>query len=226
MPYRYSAGVALGDLDHDGDLDAFVVNSYNVSMGAFEPNRIYTNKIDKRMGFTVADITALPDRDSQGVALGDLDNDGNLDAFVVNNNEANRIYTNDRMGTGSFTAADIPTTLPGRSSQGVALGDLDGDGDLDAFVVNNNQPNRIYTNDGKGNFTVADIPTGDDRNSAGVALADLDRDGDLDAFVVNSGEASRIYTNDGKGNFTASDVSGDMGASTGVGLGDLGLDRD
>ena len=33
------------------------------------------------------------------------------------------------------------------TARGVALGDLDGDGNLDAFVVNDNQPNRIYTNE-------------------------------------------------------------------------------
>ena len=140
--------------------------------------------------------------------------------------EANRIYSNDRMGRGSFTVADI-AALPDRNSTGVALGDLDGDGDLDAFVVNYGQANRVYTNkidEGMG-FIVADI-VGDDRYSSGVALADLDGDGDLDAFVVNYGAPNRIYINDGKGNFTASDASGDMGASRGVGLGDLGLDRD
>ena len=74
-------------------------------------------------------------------------------------------------GDGGFTASDI-ITGDDRYSAGVALGDLDGDGDLDAFVVNYGQANRIYINDGAGNFTVEDA-SDDANNSRGVVLGDL-----------------------------------------------------
>ncbi|HUS55348.1 MAG TPA: FG-GAP-like repeat-containing protein [Thermohalobaculum sp.] len=68
-----------------------------------------------------------------------------LDVFVANADGVNQILSNDSSGT--FTAA----IAPGGSldSRGVALGDLDGDGDLDAFVANS-VTNQILTNDGYG----------------------------------------------------------------------------
>ena len=102
-------------------------------------------------GFPDAGITALTGaHNSYGVALGDLDGDGNLDAFVANYGQANRIYINN--GMGGFPDAGI-TTLPNPSLTAdynfdVALGDLDNDGDLDAFVVQNSTPNDIYINNG------------------------------------------------------------------------------
>ncbi len=124
-----------------------------------------------------------------------------LDAFVVNHNEVNRIYTND--GTGVFSVHDASGDTG--ASGGVGLGDLDGDGDLDAFVVNDGS-NQIYTNDGAGVFSVSDA-SGDTKNSRGVSLGDLDGDGDLDAFVVNNSQTNRVYTNDGNGVFSVRDAS-------------------
>ena len=163
-----SREVALGDLDGDGDLDAFVVN------GGTQDNQIYTNRINEGMGFSNAPaVMGLGDA-SLGVALGDLDGDGDLDAFVVNGGtQDNQIYTN-RINEGmGFTNASTGPN-PGNSSSSVALGDLDGDGDLDAFVVNsNNEANQIYTNNGSGGFTNAPA-TGANNSSLGVALGDLD----------------------------------------------------
>ena len=53
-------------------------------------------------------------------------------------------------GTGNFIQSN--NSLGDSSSQGVGLGDLDGDGDLDAFVANYNQPNRVWLNSGSGTF--------------------------------------------------------------------------
>ena len=73
----------------------------------------------------------------------------------------------------------------------VALGDVDGDGDLDAFVANSNQANRVWLNDGSGTFTDSGQSLGDSSSWA-VALGDLDGDGDLDAFVGElDGQANR-----------------------------------
>ena len=61
-------------------------------------------------------------------------------------------------------------------SVSVALGDLDGDGDLDAMVGNINQPNTVWTNDGSGTFTNSGQALGNSQ-SRSVALGDLDGDG-------------------------------------------------
>ncbi len=230
-PVRQSQGVSLGDVDGDGYLDAFVVNDGQL-------NRLYVN--DGSGSFTASDILVPAGGavgNSQGVALGDFNGDGYLDAFVVNGTptptptmsspspQPNRLYVND--GSGGFTASDIsvPSGAMAGRSLGVSLGDLDGDGDLDAFVVNDGQLNRLYVNDGSGSFTVSDAP-GSARDSLGVSLGDLDGDGDLDAFVVNDGQLNRLYVNDGSGSFTVSDAPGSARDSLGVSLGDLDGDGD
>ncbi|MEC9158590.1 MAG: FG-GAP-like repeat-containing protein, partial [Planctomycetota bacterium] len=99
---------------------------------------------------------ALGNNNSYSVALGDLDGDGDIDAMVANtglsgvSGESNTVWTND--GNGLFTNSQA---LGNGRSTSVALGDLDGDGDLDAMVANGIGffPNTVWTNDGSGTFT-------------------------------------------------------------------------
>jgi hypothetical protein len=126
---------------------------------------------------------------SFGVALGDLDGDGDLDAFVANAYQPNKVWLND--GNGAFT--DSGQSLGSSESWDVVLGDLDGDGDLDAFVANGyDGANKVWLNDGTGTFTDSGQSLGNSE-SYGVALGDLDGDGDLDAFVANYPQANKVY---------------------------------
>ena len=92
-------------------------------------------------------------QNSWDVKLGDLDGDGDLDAVVANAvDEPETVWLND--GGGSFSAHPTTPSFGADDSHGLALGDLDGDGDLDAVVVNVlGDPNTTWVNDGAGNFS-------------------------------------------------------------------------
>ena len=75
----------------------------------------------------------------------------------------------------------------------VSLGDLDGDGDLDAFVANSAKGeigSQAWLNDGSGIFFShgPELPFG-----TGLELGDLDGDGDLDVFIVGWEEPGGFY---------------------------------
>ena len=116
---------------------------------------------------------------------------------------------------------DSGQRLGSAQSWDVALGDLDGDGDLDAFTANAVQgraKNAVWMNAGQGNFTRSEQTPG---FGQGVALGDLDGDGDLDALVTNwwGEEDSAVWINDGSGIFA--DNGQNLGFAFSPGLGDL-----
>lgn len=202
IPINYDStrSLALGDVDGDDDLDVFV-GSWSFYGTR---NRLLIN--DGRSFFSDATLQ-VPDQDinTESVVLGDLDGDGDLDAFCGNGyhgngDEQNRLFLND--GTGLFVDATWRIPVDYDCTQSVALGDVDGDGDLDLFLGNGDlsgYQNRLYINDGSAFFTDAtsQIPAISDETYA-VALADVDGDGDLDAFIGNDGQ-NRLYINDGSG---------------------------
>ncbi|MCB8945742.1 MAG: VCBS repeat-containing protein [Ardenticatenaceae bacterium] len=185
-----SQDVALGDTDLDDDLDALVANSDG-------PNTHYYN-VDG-LGDFVGGGSFGSGSFSNALAVGNLNGDGYVDIFVANGNvtRANEVWLNDANGFGTFS--DSFQRLGDSASEDVGLADLDGDGDLDAFVVNSGlfPANKVWLNDGTGTFSDSELALGD-LPSRAVALADLDHDGDVDAFVGNSG-ANRVWLNNGRG---------------------------
>ena len=138
------------------------------------------------------------------------------------NDQPNTVWTND--GSGTFTNSG--QVLGNSKSRSVALGDLDGDGDLDAMVANFNQPNTVWLGDGSGNFhQLRPLALGNSW-SWSVALGDLDGDGDLDAMVANNGNHNTVWLGDGTGTFTNSGQELGNSYSLSVALGDLDGDGD
>jgi hypothetical protein len=160
---------------------------------------------------------SLGNSKSMDVALGDLDGDGDLDAFVANDGP-NKVWLND--GKGVFS--DSGALLGGSNSASVDLGDIDNDGDLDAFVVGIKE--QLWLNNGNGTFTGSSLNINMDLANDG-ALADLDGDGDLDAFIANSSVGDRVILNMGKGVLNDSGLSLGSSSSFGVALGDLNDDN-
>jgi hypothetical protein len=106
-----------------------------------------------------------------------LDYDGDLDAFMAVS-PGNRVWLND--GAGVFT--DSGQSLGTAHHWSVSLGDVDGDGDMDAVTGDILGSNKVWMNDGTGVFSDSGQNVGS--SSRGLALGDLDSDGDLDVFVT------------------------------------------
>jgi hypothetical protein len=102
----------------------------------------------------------------------------------------------------AFTALDdLPLGDPGEG-RGAAWGDFDGDGDLDLYIANSDDANRLLENQNGSFVVVENFLLQDVASSYGVAWADYDNDGDLDLYVANGNAANRLFRNDGGGVFT------------------------
>ena len=138
---------------------------------------------------------------SANASIGDVDGDGDLDIVLAKGRHwplHNRVLIND--GQGNFQGTHLADS-PDRSYT-AALGDLDGDGDLD-MVVSNDKPDQkiVYRNEGQGVFANA-VTWGDASwNTRNVGLADMNGDHYLDLIVANRKSRSYVILNDGHGNF-------------------------
>ena len=146
----------------------------------------------------------LPQKYSQlgpFISTGDINKDGLADFFIggaFNSNGKVFMQTNN----GTFTGKDFTGGSKFEEDQSSALFDADGDGDLDLLIAYGDtrfsdtsmfyQP-HLYTNDGKGNFTlnVNAIPTGVKTIAGCVSFADYDGDSDMDVFI--GGRVSKQY---------------------------------
>jgi predicted nucleotidyltransferase len=216
--------LALGDVDRDGDLDLVV--------GIGAQSRLYLN--DGTGTFADATASRLPIGiySTRSLALGDVDRDGDLDLVLGNDNQQSRLYLNN--GTGTFTDATASRMPVGiYDTHSLALGDVDGDGDLDLVLGNSGQQSRLYLSDGSGTFTDATasrLPVGIHVRYSSLAFGDVDGDSDLDLVVGgNYGQQSRLYLNDGKGQFTdatASRLPIGIYSTRSLALGDVDRDGD
>ncbi|MCU0866626.1 MAG: VCBS repeat-containing protein [Planctomycetes bacterium] len=219
--------VALGDVDGDGDLD-LVSGNGGGTQG--QQSRLYRN--DGTGTFTDVTVGRLPvfAGFTSTVVLGDVDGDGDLDLVLGNIGQQKRLYRND--GTGTFTdvtAGRLP--VDSDPTFALALGDVDGDGDLDLVLGNLGLRNRLYLNNGAGFFVeaAANRLPGAPYTTSSLAFGDVDGDGDLDLVVGDYGDRNRLYLNNGAGTFTdasAGRLPLDDDNTRAVALGDLDGDGD
>ena len=101
---------------------------------------------------------------------------------MVDAAKANHLYLGDGAGHFRDATAQAGVANDGSMGQGVCVADVDADGDLDIFVANFGQSNKLYLNDGTARFRDASAVRGlaSAQNSFGCAFGDSDGDGDLD----------------------------------------------
>jgi hypothetical protein len=181
----YTASVAWGDVDNDGDLDLAVANE-------IEPSRLYRN--DGGVLTPGAAWSSTEAGEAYSLAWGDYDGDGYLD-LAVGCDDDNRLYRNQE-GNLEENAVWF-SAEPNNNTASLAWGDYDGDGDLDLAAGNRLQPNRLYRNDSGELTTLAAWSSAESDDTTSLAWGDLDHDGDLDLAAGNLGLPNRLYLNDG-----------------------------
>ncbi len=214
-------GVALGDLDGDGDVDAFVANDYSEPN---EANHVWCNQGD---GFFVSGPN-FGTTNGHAIALGDLDDDNDLDA-VIASATPNQVWINKGTLQGCESLRfDKGQALGTFTGYGVALGDVDNDADLDVLLVGDS--NEVWLNNGDATFVAG--PTFPFLYSNAAALIDLDGDNFLDAVITDSGDGDtdQVWWNDGNwnpgpGSFTAGAVLPTSTLINGLGAGHLDADN-
>jgi hypothetical protein len=148
-----------------------------------------------------------------GLAIGDYDNDGDLD-MAVTNVGANHLYRNNGDGTFTNVAAEAGVSRAIVNGQtaitwGIGFFDFNNDGWLDLHIVAgyidtpSEQPDALFLNNGDGTFTDISVASGVDGayyvdRGRTSAYADYDGDGFVDIFVGIFGEPPRFFHNDSR----------------------------
>ncbi|MCP4188992.1 MAG: RNA-binding protein [Planctomycetaceae bacterium] len=189
---NWSAGSAFADVDGDGDLDLYVCN-YD------SPNQLYINdgtgifvdEADKRNA-ALADASVM-------AHFCDYDNDGDLDYLVL----TNRLYRAGGLPTGKISKEvdGVPQLLP----EYERYYHLVKQGPNQFLVKTSGRPNRLFENDGQGNYR--DVSEAAGLNAIGKGLSatwyDYDLDGRMDIYVANDfDDPDHLYRNNGDGTFS------------------------
>jgi len=235
----WGVGMALNDLDGDGDVDMVLIGDVLGTVRVLENDGTGTF-LNPPVASDYPQSINL-----SGVSCADYDGDGDLDLFFTLVQEANRLYRND----GGFEFTDV-TDIAGVGDPGngeaSCWGDFDGDGWLDLYVTNRNTllvdgagpldliPNRLYRNLGDGTFEeVSAIHGVDDPNHSFQAMFfDHDLDGDLDLYLSNDkgsgigNNHNRLWRNDDGAFVEISVESGANAAIDSMGLDIADFDRD
>lgn len=229
-----TTGGGAGWLDYDGDghWDLYLNQGGDPTRpaDAKQPNdRLFRNRGDGTFEDVTDAARIIEYRYSQGVAVGDYDNDGFDDVYITSIN-GNTLFRN--QGDGTFLdVTEAAGVRDGRWGASAAWADLDLDGNLDLYVCNyclfdplhpipcpdkkgvlhichpGNVPplvDECYMNRGDGVFAPEAKKRGlidEGGRGLGVAVADLNNDGLPDVFVTNDTTANFLFINQGKGTF-------------------------
>lgn len=207
----------FGDVDFDGDLDLALADwgPGNPMKNEGGTVRLWLN--DGEGVFTPAAAGAVPDkkiRMSWDLELADVDNDYDLDLWVSSKlSEGGSLFVND--GSGVFadeTAGKLPQATNNYEYEPI---DLNGDGFLDSFTINDGglvgdqrgmRKENVFFGDGEGGFVLATAQAFPDSENLGyddnrIIAFDYDSDGDADILIGSLSGPDRLAINDGSGRF-------------------------
>lgn len=247
MPESIGSGAAFLDYDNDGDLDIYLLNGgiHDATNRHKTPlmNRLYRQDADGRFTDVTLESGLGDQGNGMGVAVGDIDNDGDVDVYVSNDGP-DALYRNE--GNGRFIditqEAGIDNPDWGIS---VCMLDYDLDSWLDIYVTNyvdfdttvictdrvgkpdycgpqgfNGYADRLFHNEGNGRFRDVSAASGiSERPSAGLGVisADLNNDHYPDIYVANDRKDNLLWINQKNGRFS------DNGLMYGVALNGMGM---
>ena len=226
MPGTMAGGVAVLDFDGDGLPDLFFANGAELP-GLSKSSPKFFNRLYRNVGgLKFEDVTEGSGLKQvgygMGAAAGDYDGDGKVD-FVVLGVGFIHLYRN--LGGGKFEYSELPNQ--GRWAYAAQFVDLDGDGDLELFVVNyvkwpatldrecvvsgkadychpryyGASANQLFENLGGGKFRDVSVASGIEAHAGkgmGLAVADFDGNGLPDVFVTNDRVLNFLFLNRGK----------------------------
>jgi PKD repeat protein len=185
-------GIALGDIDDDGDLDAVIIDAYddmevylNNGSGIFTYHQTY-GSADSWFGAYLVDVD------------GDEDPDIVVSAFY--SGSGCEVWENDGSGNFTFSQGGIASSI---AMNHISILDLNGDDTPDIFApANSGSGGQVWFNNGTGTFVNSNQSL-QGSSATQAALADFDGDGDPDAFVARTnGAPCNVFLNNGSGFFT------------------------
>ncbi|MBU1048651.1 VCBS repeat-containing protein [Candidatus Bipolaricaulota bacterium] len=211
--------VQLVDIDHDGDVDAFV--AYLTVPGMDFISHVYLN--DGMGTFSLSDYAF-----AYGTLFEDLDGDGDVDAFIKQTGIGYAVQMNDGAGTFAETW-QYEDTVTSYEPWNAVFGDFDKDGTIDILDANGSAttagPTRLFLNDGHEGYQVTD-PGIPDAKAAWPVVADFNRDGHLDVFLSLTSDFDQLWLGVGSGHFIDSGVRLGRADSRGAAAGDVDSDGD
>ncbi len=187
-----ACGLAFGHLNGDAHLDLVAMRRTGTSEGV----SAFLNNGDRTFQTEATTVLAVETQggyvQGQDLALGDYDEDGDLDLITRSTTSGSMLYA-DGDNDGTFSGATlIPFGLTSyyRMEAVYNIGDIDGDGHLDAFTTEDDEETMvILSGQGDGTFIVGIIAVGIDMEVVGAAIADFNGDGIFDiAFHTDSSD--------------------------------------
>lgn len=186
---RPTVGACWFDMDNDGDLDLYLANQSGATdaMWRNDGNAF----VDVAAALGMQGPARTKDQGGVGCAIGDYDNDGDLDVVVPNYGH-NLLYRNNNNGTFTEVAKTVGVGIDNHAV-GADWGDIDNDGDLDLSVISyegapgaQTPLNSLFRNDGAAGFTnVLSKDSALNLGDHGVQFVDYDRDGGLDLTLTD-----------------------------------------